>query len=461
MSYWTRLEDTIVGRITPSGVGAVGVVRVSGPSSRAILGRICPKIRLNLESHRAVVAEVFTLSGQSLDQALVVAFDSGKSFTGEESFEISLHGNPNLITQVIDEIVLAGARVAERGEFSFRAFNHGRIDLLQAESIQGLISAKSSLGRSQALASLEGKLSREIEEVSLIVERLLAHLEASIDFSEESLSIISEEESLNKVADAQLKIQRLLEGFVSGRRAHRGLIVSLLGPVNAGKSSLFNNLLGVDRAIVTSEEGTTRDLLESEFEVGGVSIRLRDTAGIRDTTNEVEKIGIQKSIKSEQESDLRIYVVGLDQVDLWIKDFFDRDPLENESWLVLNKTDLGSSGRVLEALDSLRDVGFRKVIPVSTMQNNGLKELKQALLDFVAFNNDAESALWSDRHFELIQKSSQQLDSFKDILSNHGFSPELLSIPLMESLNSLYELLGKRVDEAVIDRIFKEFCLGK
>lgn len=504
-------DDTICALSTPPGAGGIAVVRVSGPRALQIGRKLCPFLPEQPESHKIyygfcrAVSEnkhdlhqqqlmfekqsMFTKqdsvtnpdsdykqdlvvppargssvpSGdQQLDEVLVSYFKVGRSFTGEETLEISCHGGPIIVSNILKELVAAGCRTAKRGEFTYRAFMNGRLDLIQAESVLGLIESQSKQASRVALRQLQGQLSAEFSRVEDDLLWILANLEASIDFSSEGIEVISAE-ALESRAGALLQfIDKLLKSYGQGRILREGLQVAIVGRPNAGKSSLMNALLREDRSIVTAHAGTTRDLVEGRLFINGVPVTFVDTAGIRDTENEIEKIGIQRSQGAIEKSDLVFFVMDL--ASLWCEDleFFAKNrPFQ--AYFIFNKLDLDPSGAARQASEeALEAMGLSQFgLWISAQSREGIDSIEEMMGRLVQqADSDSSNIITQARHFELLQKIQSCLLSAISLIKSDS-SPEFIAFELQESIRAIHELLGKEFDEQVIDRIFKEFCLGK
>ena len=325
--FFPREKETICALATPPGEGALSLIRLSGPSAFKIARRLCPFLPAKIKSHRVYFGRVLhPQTRKVLDESLVTCFEKGRSFTGEESVEFSCHGGSFMAQNVLSALSVAGAKTAQRGEFSYRAFMNGKMDLIQAESILSLIKSRSPAGHAQALSALRGGLSKKLKVLEQKLLRLLSHIEASLDFSEEDISPLSTKEQEKALKEIKLDLAHLLKGFEQGLINREGFSILLLGAPNAGKSSLFNYLLGEDKAIVTKQAGTTRDILSASLLWQGREFTLKDSAGLRSNPDPIEKEGIKKAKEEMKKANLLLFLVESQ----W--------PLNPESFFGLNPT---------------------------------------------------------------------------------------------------------------------------
>jgi tRNA modification GTPase len=364
---------------------------------------------------------------------------------------------------ILKELVKAGCRMAGRGEFTYRAFMNGRLDLVQAESILSLIESQSRQSAKVSLRQLQGHLSADFQTIENELLWILAHLEASIDFSTEGLETVSTSELSDRTLSLMDHVQKLVASYGQGRLITEGLQVALVGRPNAGKSSLLNALLKEDRAIVTAHAGTTRDLVEGRLSFSGVPVTFVDTAGLRETENEVEKIGIQRSRSAMERSDFVFYILDCSQPG-WREDLAEfQSEMRPNSYFVFNKVDLDQDGRLRAAAAQAVEgfSGLNGVFWVSAVTGAGLEKIEDLVACHAqSLDSETSNVVTQARHMELLKKIHSCLTRALGLMRDDS-SPEFIAFELQESVRSIHELLGKEFDEQVIDRIFKEFCLGK
>ena len=470
--FFPGKEDTICALATPPGEGALSLIRMSGSKAFSIARKLCPFLPSNIISHRIYFGRIKHPKSQKvLDSALVLCFKKGRSFTGEESVEFTCHGGLFIANLVLSALTSAGARLAERGEFSFRAFMNGRMDLIQVESVLSLIQSRSPKSQQQALNALGGKLSEKLQQMEKKLLKLLSHIEAGIDFSEEDISPVDEEEQKIWLKEIKKQATQLIKGFKQGIINQQGFSVLLVGAPNAGKSSLFNHLLEADKAIVTTVPGTTRDILSSHFVWQGREFCLQDSAGLRAHPDPVEQEGIKKTEEEIKKADLSLFLIE-SQLALKEKNFFGLEKLTpKKSLICFSKADLLPNQkdrnklrqRAHSFLSQQNMAGREKPLYddlwLSTRTGEGMNKLK-ALCFERSEVEQGEIFLSTPRQGSSLKKLILSLNRAERLL-NQKASPDLSAFELKESLSVLQELLGRTYHEDVIQEIFKEFCLGK
>ena len=455
-------EETITALCSPLGKGAVSLIRVSGPKALEITKKIAGFLPLKPESHRAYFGSLRD-KGRELDQVLVTYFARGQSFTGEETLEISCHGG-EIYSEILQSLLDYGARLAERGEFSLQAFSNGKMDLVQAEALLQLIESKSRTARRQALSQLKGQLSKKILDLEKKWLFLLSHLEADIDFSLEGLSTLEEKQIKKNLRDLDLEIKNLLSSYRPYEKLQKGLGFGIFGAVNSGKSSLFNALLEEDKAIVSNEEGTTRDLVEGQIlNPKGLNILLKDCAGFRESQSEGELKGQEKSRQLFSACDYRLLLLDAS--------CFERQTLEknlfkdsSKSLLVWTKKDLSKRSlkeliRVLEQ-KTVKQPPKNQIFFVSSKTGEGLPALKEKILSFGKLQ-ERDFLVSNFRHYKGLKTMEESLTKALYILEQSQGEKDLMALELRRGLSALYEILGRQIDDQVLDRIFKQFCIGK
>ncbi|HCO39164.1 MAG: tRNA uridine-5-carboxymethylaminomethyl(34) synthesis GTPase MnmE [Aquificaceae bacterium] len=448
-----KQREPIVAIATPFGESAIGAIRLSGLD---VMNRIRDLIVMKGEP-RPRYAHFIKLKdekGEILDEGILIYYPSPKSYTGEDMVEIFLHGNPLILRKALELFISKGIRLAEPGEFTKRAFLNGKMDLLQAEAVADLIGSKSERALRAAQRQLQGELSSLINSLRERLLEILAYVEADIEFSEEDIPTLSKEQIIYLLKDIVQSIERLLSTVRTGEYLRRGINLAIVGKPNVGKSSLFNALLGTERAITTPIPGTTRDFLQESLTLKGIPINLIDTAGIRHTEDPVEKIGVERSLQKLKSADLVLFVVDgsspLEEEDLNIYKLV--EPLAH--MVVINKADLPLKEEVLRT--------FPEAIKVSAVKGEGIEELKEALLERLGvYALDSMQVYLSVRHENLLKKSKEVLKSLINKLETGDIFPEILMLDLREAISYLEEIVGVISTEDILGSIFSRFCIGK
>jgi tRNA modification GTPase len=450
-----NIDDTIVAIATPPGRGGIGVVRISGPESQPIAGSML-RLKRDLEAGRAVFAELVDPEGQQrIDEAVVTFFARPHSYTTDDVVEISAHGSPVVLRHVIELALARGARLAEPGEFTMRAFLNGRLDLTQAEAVRDLIESQTLYQAKVAAQQLDGALSRRLQPIKKKLVELIAVMEAGIDFAEDDVSVLLAPEILARIEEVRCPLQELKESFAYGRVVHEGLTLAIVGRPNVGKSSLFNRLVERERAIVTATPGTTRDLVTEMVALGGIPLKLIDTAGIRHSTDEAESIGIRKSYEALSDADMVLVVLD-SAAGITGEDRELLNGAKNRRTLVAaNKADL------TPALQVAAD-GF-KVLRTSAVTGEGIDELRTQILQTVAGHPGGEQEtgfLTNIRHQKLVEESLQGLAGAQRAVE--GRVPhEMIMIDLYAALRPLDAITGETTADDILNLIFSSFCIGK
>ncbi len=445
-----KQREPIVAIATPYGESAIGVVRLSG---LGVLERVLPFVELKgkLKPRYAHLIRLHDAKGKLIDEGIMIYYPSPNSYTGEDMVELFLHGNPLILKRAVELFLSNGVRMAQRGEFTKRAFLNGKMDLLQAEAVGDLISARSELALSSALRQLRGDLSQLIVPLREKLLSLCAFVEASIEFEEQDIPTLSLEEIRSQLEEIRTQIEGLLATLKTGEFLRRGVNLAIVGKPNVGKSSLFNRMLGTQRAIVADIPGTTRDFLQEPLNLEGIPINLIDTAGIRRSGDPVERIGIERSIQKLNTAHLVLFVVQanepLEEEDIYIYSLIK----DKNHIVVLNKADLGF-------WEGHREF-FSNPVMVSAKQGSGIEKLKITILSNLGATV-GEGLYISLRHADLLQKS---LNVIKLLLQKNleELSPEILMLYLREVQLYLEELLGSITTEELLGEIFSNFCIGK
>jgi tRNA modification GTPase len=483
-----NLDDTIVAIATPPGRGGIGVVRLAGSEARSIA---LPMLRLkyDLEPGRAVFGELVEPCSagalaraeaesdredtstsenkqaeapaphnhsQRIDEVVVTYFAKPHSYTTDDVIEISAHGSPVVLRHVVELALARGARLAEPGEFTMRAFLNGRIDLTQAEAVRDLIESQTLYQAKVAAQQLEGALSRRLQPIKQKLVELIALLEAGIDFAEDDVSVLPAERILKDIASVRVPLEQLAGSFAYGKLVHEGLTLAIVGRPNVGKSSLFNRLVESDRAIVTSTPGTTRDLVTETVALGGIPVKLVDTAGIRRALDEAEGLGIRKSMEALADADLVLVVLDSSQPagaeDQQLLDLVAQRP----AILVEHKSDITSSQFLVPRSELRR-------IRASALTSEGIPELRAEILRHVGGEHGARSEtgfLTNTRHQGLVVNSLAALAAAASAVRNR-VPHEMVLLDLYNALRPLDEITGATTNDDILNLIFSKFCIGK
>lgn len=447
----TALTDTIVAVSTPPGRGGLGVVRLSGSRSREIAESILRFSRpVQWRPRYMQLAELTDSQGRAVDQVMAAFFAKPHSYTAEDVVELSCHGAPVVLRHAVERALAAGARMAQPGEFTLRAYVNGRLDLPQAEAVRDLIEATTLYQARIAAQQASGSVSRRIAPLKEELVELIALLEAGIDFAEDDVSVASAAEILGRLMPICEGVARLVGSFQYGQIVREGLTLAIVGRPNVGKSSLFNRLLEQDRAIVTEIPGTTRDLVSETASIGGIPVRLCDTAGIRDSTELVESLGIERTYQAMADADLTLVVV--DSMTPEDCQLIDRAAQQGRWLLVGNKCDLP---RAVELPHT--------AIAVSALTGEGIARLREAILESVAPKGAWEQEtgfITTLRHEQLLRESLEYLHKAKNAVES-AIPHEMVLLDLYASLRPLDEVTGATTADDILNRIFATFCIGK
>lgn len=446
-----QLTDTIVAISTPAGRGGLGIVRLSGGNSRQIAESILklPKAH-EWRSWSAVRASLLDSSGHTIDHVVITFFESPRSYTVEDVVEIACHGSPIVLRHCLDRACSAGARLAEPGEFTLRAYLNGRLDLPQAEAVRNLIESTTLYQARVAAQQVEGSVSRRIAPLKEHLVELISLLEAGIDFAEDDVSVAPAAEILRRLVPIQQALDALVRSFSFGKLVHSGFALAIVGRPNVGKSSLFNSLLQQDRAIVTDTPGTTRDSVSETASVGGIPVRFVDTAGIRAGQDLVETLGIERSYQAIADADLTLVVVdGSVMLDSEDQGIIDRAQRHGRHLVVANKADLGCV--------------FDCAVCVSALTGEGIENLRAQILATIspegAFSQE-DGFITNLRHEQLLRKSVAALEQASNAARN-SIPHEMLLLDLYEALRPIDAITGATTADDILNRIFATFCIGK
>lgn len=451
--------DTIAAVATPPGEGGVALVRLSGPDAERIGREVLVRKDTSWESHRLYYGRVRDPDrGAVVDEVMFAFLRQPRSYTGEDTVEIHCHGGPYVVRQVLGLVLARGARHAEPGEFTKRAFLNGRLDLTQAEAVLDLIRSRTDKAAGVALGQMEGGLSQEVRALREQLVDTLVQVEAAIDFPEEEIELLRQAELAGKVAGVVDRIAVLIDSYEWGRLIREGIRVCIVGRPNVGKSSLMNALLGVDRAIVTATPGTTRDFIEEAVNLDGLPVVLWDTAGIRGGTEGVEQVGIDVTLERLEESEGCLLVLDgsapLTHEDVEVM----QRVRDKQGLVVVNKSDLGqrlAPADVSETLPRLEQV------KVSALTSQGLDELRTALRGcFLDSSKESEIVVTNVRHKAALERARSSLSEVQRAMEQ-GMPSDIVAVDLQEARDDLEEIIGAVTNDDILERIFSQFCIGK
>lgn len=450
------MNDTICAISTALGVGAISIIRVSGDDAIDIVNKIFDKDLTKKESHTINYGHI-VYKGEIIDEVMVSIMKSPKTFTKEDIVEINSHGGVAVTNKVLEILLLEGARLAEPGEFTKRAFLNGRIDLVEAESIMDLIESKTETSRKLAISGMEGKVSKLVKNIIDNLVKVNANIEVNIDYPEyEDIEIVTKEkiEEMSKYINKELT--KLLNESENGKLIKDGINTLILGRPNVGKSSILNKLIEEDKAIVTSVAGTTRDIVEGQIRVNGILLNIIDTAGVRETEDIVEKIGVEKSLSLVNDADLIILVFNnnekLTDEDKKLLEY----TKDKKRIIVINKIDLENN------LD-ISNLKNERIVKISALKDSGIENLKNEINDMFnleEINLGDFTYLSNSRQISLVKKAVEISKNLEDALNN-DVPIDLLEIDIKEICEILGEIIGESYDDKLIDTLFSNFCLGK
>ncbi len=448
-----HLKDTIAAISTPPGRGGLGVIRLSGAQARKIAESILSFPReQSWKPWSVALAELPDETGQAVDRVIVTFFAAPKSYTAEDVVEISCHGSPVVLRYALDRACVSGARLAEPGEYTLRAYVNGRIDLPQAEGVRDLIEATTLYQARIAARQAEGSVSRRLQPMKEYLLELIALLEAGIDFAEDDIDVAPSEQILHRIEPIHAAVSTLIASFAYGKLVHDGFTLAIVGRPNVGKSSLFNRLLEQNRAIVTDIPGTTRDLVSEHAAIEGIPVRFLDTAGIRLSQDQVESLGIERSYQAMADADLTIVVVDCSAA------------LESEDLEIIRRA--REQGRFLIAAnksDLPRRAEIEGAIAVSALSGEGIAALRGAIIQVLAPRGQIEQEggfITSLRHEQLLAESREALEQARRA-TELGIPHEMLLLDLYAALRPIDAITGATTADDILNRIFSTFCIGK
>ena len=473
-----KLNDTIVALATPSGAGAIAIIRVSGPDALKIVAPLFKaKSKKDLSEQPTHTLHLGNIMDgeRTIDEVLASVFRAPKSYTGEETVELSCHGSPYIQQEIIQLLIRKGCRSAEAGEFTLRAFLNAKMDLSQAEAVADLINSENAASHQMAMQQMRGGFSNEIQKLREELLNFASLIELELDFAEEDVEFANRDQFRDLVSRIQTVLKRLIDSFATGNVLKNGIPVAIVGEPNVGKSTLLNALLNEERAIVSDIAGTTRDTIEDEMSIGGVGFRFIDTAGIRETKDVVESIGIKKTFEKISQAQVVVYLVDSSQIAVnrerlqevrveieKIKNKFPQKPL----LIIANKTDRLADEEVENLKTKLEDISSHaeraEFLLLSAKTNLGVEELKERLLEFVntgALRN-SDTIVTNSRHYAALLKALEEINKVEDGL-NADLSGDLLAIDIRQALHHFGEITGEITNDDLLGNIFANFCIGK
>lgn len=456
--------STIAAISTAPGIGGIGIVRMSGEQAFTILEKIFKsKNELNIDQIKGYTIKYGHIvdGNETIDEVLVSFFKAPNSYTTENLCEISSHGGTYVVKKILETCLKNGAILAEPGEFTKRAFLNGRIDLSQAEAVIDIINAKTQKEAKTSINQLEGFLSKQINEIRELLMSIMVDIEVSIDYPEYDIEEVSNKKAYQILQEVRNKLESLSQSFDSGKIIKEGIKVALIGKPNAGKSSLLNAILKEERAIVTDVEGTTRDTIEESVSVEGIPIHIIDTAGIRNTDNKIEKIGIEKSRKMADEADLVIAIFDASK-ELDGEDEEILDLLKNKkSIVVLNKIDLPERKITVETIKE--KTGKEEIVEISAKEYLGIEKIYNEIAKMFELNEinlDNSAIITNIRHKEIILNAIKETKKAQEVISQN-MPIDIIGIYIKDIMEALGKITGESVSDEIIKEIFSKFCLGK
>ena len=454
-------QDTIVALATPSGAGAIAIIRLSGKKAitiaTEIFNSISGKELLKQKSHTVHLGNIVDGS-RIIDEVLATVFKNPNSYTGENVVEFSCHGSSYIQQEIIQLLLRKGCRMATAGEFTLQAFLNGKMDLSQAEAVADLIASDSKASHQLAIQQMRGGFSTEIEELRIQLLNFASLIELELDFSEEDVEFANREEFQKLIKKITTLLKKLIDSFATGNVLKNGIPVAIVGRPNSGKSTLLNSLLNEERAIVSNIAGTTRDTIEDEITIGGIRFRFIDTAGLRETTDEIEKIGVERALEKLEKSAIYIYLFDSTEMSvLEVKKELDSFTTTSKQLIVANKIDKASKEELFAINNS--NLPF---LTISAKSKDSLDVLSNSLLDIAGIEalDSNQLMLTNSRHYDVLIKSLEEISKVQEGIDNH-LTGDLLAIDLRQALYFLGEITGKVSNDDLLGNIFANFCIGK
>ena len=454
------MNNTICAIATAQGVGAIAIIRVSGEESKKIVNKIFKGKNLEeVKSHTINYGHIVDENNVVVDEVLVSVMDAPKTYTQEDCVEINTHGGIAATNKVLELLLENGCRLAEPGEFTKRAFLNGRIDLLEAEAVMDIIEAKTDIQRSLAINQIDGKVSELINDIRNEMAQIIANINVNIDYPEyDDVEIITNDLLIPKVSKLKEKIEKILSESKNGKIIKDGINTAIVGRPNAGKSSLLNALLDEDKAIVTDIAGTTRDIVEGQISLNGIILNMIDTAGIRETEDLIESIGVEKSKKVIKESDLVLLVLNNnEEITEDIKEII-KEITKKNYLVILNKIDLDNK----IDLNSL-DIDKNKIVKLSIINNEGIEDLKEKIIDMFNLSQIEKkdpTYLSNSRNISILKNCYKSIKDIEESLKNNQ-TLDIIEMDIQNIWTELGKINGTTYEEELLDEMFKRFCLGK
>jgi tRNA modification GTPase len=450
--------DTICALATPNGIGAIGVVRVSGKDALNFVGSCFSKSLIDRSSHTTHFGTFSSVDGELIDEVLVTLFLGNKSFTGEESMEIAAHGSPYILQAILKTLIKKGCRMAEPGEFTMRAFLNGKLDLSQAEAVADLIASQSKNAHEIALKQLRGKFSSELKDLREKLIHFASLVELELDFAEEDVEFADRTELKLLLDEVLIYLKRLIKSFELGNAIKNGVPVAIVGEPNTGKSTLLNQLLGEERAIVSNIAGTTRDVIEETLNIDGILFRLIDTAGIREGAEEIEAMGIERSFAKIDQATIVLCMADLGRADhfqsvcTWATQLQQTHP-DKKVIIVANKSDITQNK--IESCDI-------NTIVLSAKSGHNIEELKSTLVKEVlgSFDLNRDTIVSNTRHLEALEKTVISLDQARVGLETN-ITADFVAMDIRQAMYWLGTITGQISEDDLLANIFAKFCIGK
>ena len=454
-------QDTIVALATPSGAGAIAIIRLSGKEAITIAAEVFNSISgkelLKQKSHTVHLGNIVDGS-RIIDQVLATIFKNPNSYTGENVVEFSCHGSSYIQQEIIQLLLRKGSRMATAGEFTLQSFLNGKMDLSQAEAVADLIASDSKASHQLAIQQMRGGFSTEIEELRIQLLNFASLIELELDFSEEDVEFANREEFQKLIKKITNLLKKLIDSFATGNVLKNGIPVAIVGRPNSGKSTLLNSLLNEERAIVSNIAGTTRDTIEDEITIGGIRFRFIDTAGLRETTDEIEKIGVERALEKLEKSSIYIYLFDSTEMSVMeVKKELDSFTTNSKQLIVANKIDKASKEE-LSAINN-SDLPF---LTISAKSKDSLDVLSNSLLNIAGIEalDSNQLMVTNSRHYDVLIKSLEEISKVQEGIDNH-LTGDLLAIDLRQALYFLGEITGKVSNDDLLGNIFANFCIGK